>query len=156
PLAIELAAARVRVFSPAQIAAGLGERFRMLTGGVRTAMPRQQTLRASVDWSFDLLTSPERILLRRLGVFVGSFTLAAAELVGAGGELESHHVLDQLALLVEKSLVQANPSGDEARYTLLETIREYALARLGESADEAAARDRHLDLQVSLVATSRR
>jgi predicted ATPase/class 3 adenylate cyclase/DNA-binding CsgD family transcriptional regulator len=145
PLAIELAAARARVFAPAQIAEGLSERFRLLTGGTRTALARQQTLEASVDWSHDLLTDVERIVFRRLSVFAGSFSFEAAEDVGAGGVIERHQVLDLLSLLVDKSLVVVDDDGDRARYRLLETIRYYAAGRLGEAGEEVETRTRHRD-----------
>src|SRR5207248_10798097 len=105
PLAIELAAARVRVLSAQQIASGLDDRFNLLAGGARTAVPRQQTLRASVDWSHTLLTEPERALFRRVAAFAGSFDFAAAQVIAADGALAAHQVLDQLAMLVDKSLV---------------------------------------------------
>jgi predicted ATPase/class 3 adenylate cyclase/DNA-binding CsgD family transcriptional regulator len=144
PLAIELAAARIRVLSPEQIAAGVQDRFALLTGGTRTAMPRQQTLRASIDWSHQLLTEPERILFRRLGVSPGSFDLDAAQAVGAGEGLESHQVLDQLASLVDKSLVLADDADEgQTRYRLLETIRRYALEHIHAAGDEPDTRTRH-------------
>src|SRR5215469_1877428 len=145
PLAIELAAARLRAFSPAEVAAGLHDRFRLLTGGSRTAVRRQQTLRASVDWSHALLTEPERVLFRRLAAFAGGFDMRAAEVVGAGNGLERHQVLDQLALLVDKSLVAAEESQSETRYKLLETVRQYALEKLGESGEADDVRTRHRD-----------
>jgi predicted ATPase/class 3 adenylate cyclase len=111
PLAIELAAARVRALSLVEILDGLHDRFRLLTGGARTAVRRQQTLRASVDWSHALLTEPERVLFRRLAVFVGGFDFDAAQAVAGGGEVERYQVLDQLTLLVDKSLVVADDSG---------------------------------------------
>jgi predicted ATPase/DNA-binding CsgD family transcriptional regulator/class 3 adenylate cyclase len=145
PLAIELAAARLRVFSPAEIAAGLHDRFRLLTGGSRTAVRRQQTLRASVDWSHALLTEPERIMFRRLAAFAGGFDLDAALVVGAGDGLERHQVLDQLALLVDKSLVAVEESQSATRYRLLETVRQYAAEKLGESGEADQVRTRHRD-----------
>ena len=108
PLAIELAAARVRALSLAEILDSLHDRFRLLTGGARTAVRRQQTLRASVDWSHALLTEPERVLFRRLAVFLGGFDLDAAQAVAGGGDVERYQVLDQLTLLVDKSLVVAD------------------------------------------------
>src|SRR5436853_3872228 len=107
PLAIELAAARVRSLSLDEIVGSLHDRFRLLTGGARTAVRRQQTLRASVDWSHALLTEPERILFRRLAAFMGGFDFDAALAVGAGSEVERYQLLDQLSLLVDKSLVAA-------------------------------------------------
>jgi predicted ATPase/class 3 adenylate cyclase len=142
PLAIELAAARVRALTPLEIAAGLDERFGLLTGGPRIALPRQQTLKASVDWSHDLLTEPERILFRRLGVFIGAFGFDAAVEVCSAGTLKRHQVVDVLMLLVDKSLVVAERADEESRYRLLETLRQYATERLDESddAEETAAR----------------
>ena len=145
PLAIELAAARVRALSVAEILDGLRDRFRLLTGGARTAVRRQQTLRASVDWSHALLTEPERVLFRRLAVFLGGFDFDAAHAVAAGGETERYEVLDQLSLLVDKSLVVANDSSDRTRYRLLQTMRQYALEKLGESGEADAVRGRHRD-----------
>jgi len=129
PLAIELAAARARVMSLESLRDGLYDRFRLLTGGARTAVPRQQTLQASVDWSYALLLDVERALLRRLSVFAGSFPLDGAEQVGAGGGIDAHHVLDLLTHLVDKSLVTAL---DDGRFTLPETIRQYAAASLAD------------------------
>ncbi|MDX6502968.1 MAG: hypothetical protein QOE29_93, partial [Gaiellaceae bacterium] len=151
PLAIELAAARVRVLSPEQIAAGLSDRFRLLTGGARSAMPRHQTLRASVDWSHDLLDDAERMLFRRLAVFAGGWTLAAVEAVGAGDGLDPYAVLDLLSSLVERSLVVAEEKGASVRYRLLETVRQYAQDRLADSPDAAGARDRHRDFHLALA-----
>ncbi|MGI5444629.1 BTAD domain-containing putative transcriptional regulator [Streptomyces sp. CA-243310] len=132
PLAIELAAARLRLLTPRQIADRLDDRFRLLTGGSRTLLPRQQTLRAVVDWSWDLLTEPERAVLRRLAVFTGGCDLTAAEAVCAEPALD---VADVLGSLVDKSLVLAEPTPDGMRYRMLETIHEYALSR---AADEPA------------------
>jgi predicted ATPase/DNA-binding CsgD family transcriptional regulator len=152
PLAIELAAARVRALSLAEILEGLRDRFRLLTGGARTAVRRQQTLRASVDWSHALLTEPERVLFRRLAAFLGGFDLAAAQAVAGGGELQPYQVLDLLTLLVDKSLVVADDSGGRTRYRLLETVRQYALEKLGESGEADAVRARHRDHYTSLAA----
>jgi predicted ATPase/class 3 adenylate cyclase/DNA-binding NarL/FixJ family response regulator len=152
PLAIELAAARVRALSLAEILDSLHDRFRLLTGGARTAVRRQQTLRASVDWSHALLTEPERVLLRRLAVFLGGFDLDAAQAVAGGGELARYQVLDQLTLLVDKSLVVADDSAGRTRYRLLETVRQYALEKLGESGEADAVRSRHRDHYTSLAA----
>jgi predicted ATPase/class 3 adenylate cyclase/DNA-binding CsgD family transcriptional regulator len=143
PLAIELAAARVRVLSPAEIVHSLHDRFRLLTGGARTAVRRQQTLRASVDWSYALLTEPERILLRRLAVFMGGFDLEAAQAVAGGEDVASYQVLDMLTLLVDKSLVVAETARGRTRYHLLETVRQYAQEKLGESGEADALRGRH-------------
>jgi predicted ATPase/DNA-binding SARP family transcriptional activator len=157
PLAIELAAARVRVLTPEQLTARLGDRFRLLTGGGRTALPRQQTLRATVDWSHDLLSEEERALFRRLAVFAGGFSLDAAEEVGAGEGLEPADVLDRLTGLVDKSLVvaeaheAAEARGGEARYRLLETLRQYAEDKLLQAGEAAAVRDRHRDWCLALA-----
>lgn len=152
PLAIELAAARVRALTPHDILNGLQDRFRLLTGGSRTAVRRQQTLQASVDWSHNLLTQPERILFRRLAAFLGGFDLEAAQEVVSDGDLARHQVLDILALLVDKSLVVAETAGDATRYRLLETIRQYAQEKLTESVDAASLRDRHRDYYTRLAA----
>jgi predicted ATPase/class 3 adenylate cyclase len=152
PLAIELAAARVRVLTPAQIAAGLSERFHLLTGGTRTALPRQQTLEASVGWSHDLLTEPERAVFRRLAVFAGSFSLDAAEQVCAAGHVAAHQVLDLLTLLVDKSLVQVDDDDrDQARYRLLETVRHYATLRLTQTGEDQQTRTRHCDFYTTFA-----
>jgi tetratricopeptide (TPR) repeat protein len=143
PLALELAAARVTALSVEQIAARLDDRFRLLTGGRRTALRRQQTLAATLDWSHDLLSEPERVLLRRLAVFAGGWMLEAAEAVGAGDGIEAVDVLDLVTRLVEKSLVLAE-AGDETRYRLLETVRQYAADKLLQAGEAAAVRDRHL------------
>ena len=140
PLAIELAAARVRALSLTEIVDSLHDRFRLLTGGARTAVRRQQTLRASVDWSHALLTEPERILFRRLAAFMGGFDLDAAQAVGGGADVQRHQVLDQLTLLVDKSLVVAEDISGRTRYRLLETVRQYALEKLGESGEADAVR----------------
>ncbi len=126
PLAIELAAARVRSLSVEDLNGKLDQRFRILIRGSRTALPRQQTLRALVDWSYDLLSSPEKALLRRLSVFAGGWTLDAAEAVCAGDEVKEWEVLDLLTSLSDKSLAVAEPSGSMMRYRLLETVRQYA------------------------------
>lgn len=148
PLAIELAAARVRVMSPKEIAQGLDERFGLLTGGARTAVPRHQTLAASVDWSHDLLTDLERAVLRRLSVFIGGFTLEAAKEVCSGPKSPSvapHQAVDLLSLLVEKSLVNVSMTGGQSRYSLLETIRQYAAAKLAAAGEEEDVRKAHRD-----------
>jgi predicted ATPase/class 3 adenylate cyclase/DNA-binding CsgD family transcriptional regulator len=149
PLAIELAAARIRALSLTEIVDSLHDRFRLLTGGARTAVRRQQTLRASVDWSHALLTEPEQVLFRRLSVFMGGFDLDAAQRVGGGHDVERHQVLDQLTLLVDKSLVVAEHAKDRTRYRLLETVRQYALEKLGESGEADAVRGRHRDYYTS-------
>ncbi|MDT7722290.1 MAG: hypothetical protein QOE94_3301, partial [Mycobacterium sp.] len=152
PLAIELAAARVRALSLAEILDSLHDRFRLLTGGARTAVRRQQTLRASVDWSHALLTGPERVLFRRFAVFLGGFDLDAAQTVAGGGDVERFQVLDQLTLLVDKSLVVADNSGGRTRYRLLETVRQYALEKLGESGEADTVRSRHRDHYTAMAA----
>ena len=149
PLALELAAARVRALSVEEIAARLTDRFGLLTRGDRTALPRQQTLRALIDWSYDLLTERERALLRRLAVFAGGFTLDAAEAVGAGGLVAGADVLDALTRLVEKSLVVPEP--DIGRYRLLETMRQYAHERVREAGEGDETRGRHLRFYTALA-----
>ncbi len=151
PLAIELAAARVRVLAPGQIAAGLSDRFRLLTGGVRGAPARQRTLEASLNWSYDLLHDAQQLALARLSVFAGSFELDAAEAVIAGDGIDDD-VLDLVAGLVEQSLVQVAQRQERARYRLLETIRVYAWQRLSELDDPARVRGRHLKFHVGLAA----
>src|SRR5579884_1453224 len=182
PLAIELAAARIKVLSADQIAARLDDRFRLLTGGSRTALPRQQTLRALIDWSYDLLSEAERTLLRRLSVFLGGWTLEAAEAVcadashappraaamgagehaaapleagsreNAGGPVAAEAVLDLLSRLVDKSLVLVEESAEaEARYRLLETVRQYSRDRLMESEEARDLRCRHRDWFLTLA-----
>lgn len=143
PLAIELAAARLRMLTPAQIAIRLDDRFRLLTGGSRTALPRQQTLEAAIDWSYDLLTEKEKLLFSRLSVFMGGFTLASAESVCGVEPLDRLEVLDLLGHLVDKSLVQTDDRGNETRYLLMETLRQYARVRLAESEEVALMRARH-------------
>jgi predicted ATPase/class 3 adenylate cyclase len=143
PLAIELAAARVRALSVEDIAARLHDRFRLLTGGARTALPRQRTLEAAVAWSYDLLDEDERRLFARLSVFAGTFDLTAVEEVCSGRPLQRGQILDLLSRLVDKSLVSALHSGGGTRYRLLETLRDYARNRLSTSRDGPAARDAH-------------
>jgi predicted ATPase/DNA-binding CsgD family transcriptional regulator len=140
PLAVELAAARLRVMSAAELDARLDQRFALLTGGLRAAPPRQQTLRAMVDWSWELLTGPERAVLARLSVFAGGFGLAAAEAVTTGPDVPAEEVLGHLGALVDKSLVQFGDTGTggPVRYRLLETVRQYAAGRL-DALDPAAA-----------------
>jgi predicted ATPase/class 3 adenylate cyclase len=151
PLAIELAAARVRVLPVEQISERLHDRFRLLTGGSRTVMPRHQTLRALIDWSYDLLTESEKALLRRLSVFAGGWSLDAAEGVCAGDGIEPAEVLDLLVSLVDKSLVVYEepgihePHGGQARYRLLETVRQYGQEKLTEAGEAGSVRGRHLD-----------
>lgn len=151
PLAIELAAARVRTLTLTEIVDSLHDRFRILTGGSRTSVRRQQTLRASVDWSHALLTDNERILFRRLAVFLGSFDLAAVRAVAGDDTIERYQVLDQITLLADKSLVVVDDSGSNTRYRLLETMRQYALEKLGESGEADAIRSRHRDYYTAMV-----
>ena len=151
PLALELAAARVRVLSVEQIAARLDDRFRLLTGGPRTALPRQQTLRASIDWSHDLLTEPERALLRRLAVFAGGWTLEAAEAVCAGDGIERERVLDLLASLVDKSLVLAEERRARGALPAAGDGAPVRRERLAEAGEEDALRDRHRDHFLALA-----
>jgi predicted ATPase/class 3 adenylate cyclase len=146
PLALELAAARLSSMSLPQVSDRLDQRFRLLTGGSRGAMPRQQTLQATVDWSFGLLTELERDVLRRLSVFAGGFELEAAEVICAADSVDAFDVLDLLSSLVSKSLVVAERTPASVRYRLLETIRQYAAQELLRSGGEdqvVAARDRH-------------
>jgi predicted ATPase len=151
PLAIELAAARTRLLSPEQIAARLDDRFRLLIGGSRTALPRQQTLRALIDWSYDLLTDHEKRLLRMTSVFNGGWTLDALLAVSVDTEADT---LERLEQLVNKSLVVVDENGAVIRYSLLETIRQYAREKLLDSGadDITAARGRHLAYYTALVA----
>ncbi|HJU23751.1 MAG TPA: tetratricopeptide repeat protein, partial [Casimicrobiaceae bacterium] len=153
PLAIELAAARARALPVQTIAARLTDRFRLLTTGDRAALPRQQTLRALIDWSHELLTPAERTLFRRLSVFAGGFTLEDAEAITADETLERDNVLDVLAHLIEKSLAVLD--ADATRYRMLETVREYAAERLETSGEAGKFRDRHLDHYVALTEEAR-
>jgi predicted ATPase/transcriptional regulator with XRE-family HTH domain len=143
PLAIELAAAKIRVLSMEQIAERLEDRFQLLTGGSRTALERHQTLRAAIDWSYNLLTGPEECLLRRLSVFVGGWTLGAAETVCGFEGIEASDVLDLLTHLVDKSLVTVDTHDGEARYHMLETIRQYARGKLIDSGENDLLRQEH-------------
>ena len=151
PLAIELAAARVRVLSPEGIRAGLDDRFRLLTSGAKRGVPRQQTLAASVEWSYDLLSDAERTMLRRLAVFAGGFTLDAAEAVVARGDIEPLQVLDLLTSLVDKSLVVADEGAFLVRYRLLETIRQFVMTGLAAAGEAEAIRDAHLAFHLRLA-----
>jgi predicted ATPase len=151
PFAIELAAARLRILTVEQIATRLDDRFGLLTGGRRTALRRQQTLRALVDWSYDLLTDGERRLLRRLAVFAGGWTLEAAEAVCSGDGIEAYDVLDLLTGLADKSLVVADQQGRGERYRLLETLRQYAEEKMVEAGEAVAVRDHHRDWIVALA-----
>ena len=152
PLAIELAAARVRVLSLTEIRDSLHDRFRLLTGGARTAVRRQQTLRASVDWSHALLTEPERTLFRRLAVFMGGFDLEAAQAIAGDEQLHRHQILDLLTLLIDKSLVVVENSSGPTRYRLMETVRQYAQEKLGESGEADEVRTRHRDHYTAMAA----
>jgi len=153
PLAIELAAARTKVLSVDEIASRLDDRFSLLTAGSRTAIPRHQTLRATIDWSHDLLTETEKMLFRRLAVFAGGFTLQAAETVCAFGGLTREDILALLGRLVDKSLVfvESTSVGEETRYHLLETIRQYALEKLTEIGEALDIRNQHLEFYVALA-----
>ncbi|HEY3952571.1 MAG TPA: LuxR C-terminal-related transcriptional regulator [Streptosporangiaceae bacterium] len=152
PLALELAAARLGSLSVADVSSRLDQRFRLLTGGSRTALPRHQTLRALLDWSYDLLNAEERLVLDRLSVFPGDWTLDAAEAVASRGELTGWQVLDHVAALADKSLVQSEEIHGTTRYRLLETVRHYAAGHLARRAGpetgetRAAHRDHYLDL----------
>ncbi len=150
PLAIELAAARIKLLPPAQLAERLDDRFRLLTGGSRTALPRQQTLRALIDWSYDYLDEAEQAMFRQLGVFSGGWSLEAAEVVVDLSGLDGD-IFDLMANLVNKSLVVVDDNEGEARFHFLETIRQYARDRLFESGEGAAARERHLGYFAKLV-----
>src|SRR5262249_10230521 len=144
PLAIELAAARLNVLTLAQIAERLADRFRLLTGGKPAALPRHRTLRALVDWSYELMREPERVLLRRLAVFAGGCTLEAVEAICTGDGLEPAAVLDVLSQLVDHSVVVAEEGLVGMRYRLLETIREYGSEQLHAAGEDTALHDRHL------------
>lgn len=160
PLAIELAASRVRVLSVDQIATRLDDRFNLLTGGLRTALPRHQTLRATIDWSYQLLSEAERTLFRRLSVFVGGWTLEAAEAVcadpdqAASQNLPPGKVLELLAQLVDKSLVMKEDREGAARFHRLETVRRYALDKLVESDEVEDLRNRHLEWFLAFAETA--
>jgi predicted ATPase/DNA-binding SARP family transcriptional activator len=145
PLALELAAARVKVLSLEEIATRLDDRFTLLTHGSRTALPRHQTLSALVDWSYDLLSEPERLLWRRLSVFIGGWTLTAAESVCAGEGLDPGQVLELLSRLVDKSLVIAKERDGTTRYRMLETIRQYGQVKLQAAGENNTLRTRHLE-----------
>ncbi len=151
PLATELAAARVTVLSPEQIAARLDDQFRLLTGGSRIALPRHQTLQAAMDWSFLALADPEKVVFRRLAVFAGGFALPAAETVCVGEGIAASAVLDLLARLVNKSLVVAEDREEERRYRLLEPTRQYARDRLREADELDRTRTRHAEWFLALA-----
>lgn len=151
PLAIELAAARTQVLSPAQIAAQLDARFGLLTEGGRTTVARHRTLRAALDWSHELLTGAEAVLLERMSVFAGGASLAALDAVCTGDEVASEQVFELLSALVAKSWVVADTAGPEARYRLLETVRHYATERLADAGDGAGTRARHAEWFLDLA-----
>lgn len=151
PLAIELAAARVKLLSVEQIAARLDDRFHLLTGGSRTALPRQQTLKATIDWSYDLLPPDAQVLMRRLAVFAGGFTLQAVESIFADSRANSLAALDLLSLLVDRSLLSANYQGRAERYGMLETLREYARERLAAAGEIELYCARHLDFFLQMA-----
>ena len=153
PLALELAAARVRALPVDTIAARLDDRFRLLTGGDRTGLPRQRTLRALIDWSYELLTPDEAALFRRLAVFTGGFTLDAAEAVGEGEPVATDDVVETLTHLVEKSLVDREAAGE--RYRLLETVRQYALEKLDATGEMRHRRTRHLEFYLAFAERAR-
>jgi len=150
PLAIELAAARIGGFGVEGVAAGLDDRFRLLTGGSRTALPRHQTMRATLDWSYGLLSEAERVVLRRLAVFVGAFTLEAATVVASSGDIPAHDVLDCSANLAAKSLLSTDLVGTIVQYRLLETTREYAREKLIEAGELDQCARRHAQYHRSL------
>ncbi len=152
PLAIELAAAKIRVLSVEQIAKRLDNRFRLLTGSSRSVLERHQTLRAAIDWSYNLLSDAEQVLFQKLSIFIGGWTLEAAEFVCEGGGVKSDDVLNLLEQLVNKSLVIAAEVRQEARYHMLETLRQYAREKLFESEGSEDIRDMHLSYFVKLAA----
>jgi predicted ATPase/class 3 adenylate cyclase len=154
PLALELAAARVRALSVAEINARLHDRYKLLTGGSRVLLQRQQTLRALVDWSYELLAPEEQIVFDRLAVFAGGFDLAAAEAVCGLAPLAPDEVLDRLQSLIEKSLVMVDERDEGARYLTLDTIREYAREKLAQRSDAAAVAARHCDHYFALAKTA--
>ncbi len=156
PLAIELAAARARTMTPGQIASRLDDRFRLLTGGSRTAMPRHQTLRAVVDWSWDLLAEPERAMLRRLSAFTGGATVAAAERVCAAPPVPERDVLDLLTALADKSLLTVRQAEDGPRYGMLEIIKAYAAERLTEAGEQETLRRGHAAYFLEFAAPTQR
>jgi predicted ATPase len=155
PLALELAAARMRALSVTEINARLKDRYKILTGGARVLQERQQTLRALVDWSYDLLSAKERTLLGRLGVFIGGFDLAAAEQVCGTDPLAADDVMELLASLVDKSLVMLDESEEIARYRMLETIRDYAREKLEADGELSAMSARHCEYYFALSKRAR-
>lgn len=151
PLAIELAAARIKVLSPMELAQKLDDRFRVLTGGDRAALPRQQTMRALIDWSYDLLTGQERATLRKFSIFAGGCTLATARAVCADASLDEMAVLDVLSSLVDKSLIQAELVRESTRYRLLESTRQYAREKLVESGEQPRVSRAHAEAFLTLA-----
>ena len=151
PLAIELAAARMRILSSAQLAERMDDIFAVLVGGARSAPPRHQALRATLDWSYDLLDTDERAVFRRLATFFGRFTLHAAERIAAGGDIRPDAMLELLTRLADKSLLRVEYARGELRYFLLATIRDYARERLAEAAEADQARQAHLQYFTELV-----
>jgi predicted ATPase/class 3 adenylate cyclase len=152
PLALELAAARLNMLTTEQLASRLDHAFRLLTGGSRTTLPRQQTLRATIDWSYQLLNDQERSQLRRLAVFAGGFSLEGAEQVCSRDGLDDWQIFDLLASLVDKSIVNADRAlGAETRYRLLETVRQYAREKLFDAGESQALRTRHLEYYAALA-----
>ncbi|MGH2378333.1 MAG: adenylate/guanylate cyclase domain-containing protein [Candidatus Limnocylindria bacterium] len=151
PLAIELAAARVKVLTPQEIAGRLDDAFKLLGSGSRGGTQRHQTLRATIDWSYELLEERERVLFRRLAVFVGGFDHAAAEFVAAGDGLDAFEVLDALEVLVDRSLVLAEYAGAGSRFGMLQTMAQYAQEKLAEAGKTASVRGRHLSWCLDLA-----
>ncbi|HEX2165183.1 MAG TPA: LuxR family transcriptional regulator, partial [Thermoanaerobaculia bacterium] len=151
PLALELAAARIKVLAPRELARRLDDAFALLTGGARTAPPRHRTLRATLDWSYRLLDEAERSVLRRLSVFLGAFDLEGAEAVAAGEGVEREAVLDLVAALVDRSLLTVESVAGRARYRLLETVRRYATERLAEAGERERAARRHVRHHLALA-----
>ena len=143
-MAIELAAARTNTLSAQQILARLDDRFNLLTRGLRTSLPRHQTLRETIEWSYNLLSEKERLLFRRLAVFVGGWTLEAAEEVCSVKGIKSSEVLDLLSQLVDKSLLLVENMGNEPRYRRLESIRQFAREKFLETNEVARLQDNHL------------
>lgn len=151
PLAIELAAARVKVLTVEEIYEKLSNRFTLLTGGNRTALPRQKTLRAMIDWSYDLLSEPEKKLFERLSVFSDGWILEAAEEICSDEKIESYEILDLLSNLVDKSIVIVKESGDENRFNMLETLRQYGSEKLNSSEDKHKIQKKHFDVYSKLM-----
>jgi len=143
PLAIELAALRLRLISAEELSQRLDQRFALLTDGSRTALPRHRTLRSMLDWSYDLLTDVEQTMLRRVSVFAGGWTLAAAEHVCTGDGIEKSDIIGLLTSLADKNLIITEEHEGVTRYRMLETMRQYALDRLREAGEEAQWRNRH-------------